>query len=453
MRTCQTAGAVLLGTLVLGVGVADGRDLFTVNLAETGNPGNSLFVGSSSLPNLLENLADQTGSFASFNGVPFSANLSYAGINNAISLQYDPTGGVNGGEVIRITGLLGSDVTPTFDRANGDLGNQIRDFFLKDDPDAIKDFLKQVNRRSLVAVTDGNPLATTARSARYKFERFGIHSDFTDTEGTLYNRFSVDHGARRARVRAAERGEDPDLLPPVLENLPVHQAATPIRTRFHFAAQYVDANGFDGYSFDLNTSFEYVFSEHVSGVLGLPVGYHSIEDADVFNGGVHIDVPIRFITPDYGREYGLTWQVTPGVSMDLSGSVDYAAGGVLWSGGVNNTFIFHMDRLRLVTSQQITFHEGQRLKLNSYEFDPGVSQQILKLGGKAVYSVGQKLDLYAGVTYTEFLQDAAVGHYWSPTGGVSFVFRNGANITLGYEGDFASDFERHGARLGVTLPF
>ncbi|TVQ63590.1 MAG: hypothetical protein EA378_01500 [Phycisphaerales bacterium] len=453
MRTRQTARAAILSTLVVVAGAARASDLFNVNLAETGNPGNRLFVGSSSLPNLLENLADQTGAFASFNGVPFAANLTYAGIDNAIAIQYDPTGGANGGEVIRITSLLGSDATPTFDRANGDLGNQIRDFFLKDDPDAIKDFLKQVNRRSLVAVTDGNPLATTARSARYKFERFGIHTDFTTTEGELYNRFSVDHSARRARSPGANGGETPGAERAPLDNLPVHQAATPIRTRFHFAAQYIDAQSFDGYSFDLNTSFEYVFSEHVSAVLGFPVGYHAVEDADVFNGGVHIDVPVRFIIPDYGSPYGLTWQVTPGVSMDLSGSVDYAAGGVLWSGGVNNTFIFHLDRLRIVTSQQLTLHEGQKLKINDYEFDPGVSQQILKLGAKAAYSLTHKLEVYGGVTYTDFLKDSAIDHYWSPTAGFSFVFRNGANITVGYEGDFADDFERHGGRVGVTLPF
>jgi len=445
-----------LGTLALCcalAGHAQANDLFTVNLAETGNPGNSLFVGSSSLPNMLERLADQTGAFQSFNGVPFSASVSYAGVANAISITYDPTGGANGGELLTITDLAGTNATVAFDRANGNLGNQIRDFFLRDDPDTLKRFLREMSRRSLVAVTDGNPLATTARSARYKFERLALHSDWTETENSLYNRFSIDHRAHEAYERAHRAGETPGPDATPLGNLPVHKASTPVRTRFDFVAQAIDADGFQGYSFDLNTSVEYVFTEHISGVFGVPLAYHEVEGADVFNGGFHLDMPVRIVMPEYGRTRGVTWLVTPGASMDWTGSTDFAAGGILWSAGLSSAVIVHLDKLRLVASGQYTLHEGQKLKIDDYEFDPGVSQQILKLGGKAVYSVAQKLDVYAGITYTDFLRDAAVNNYWSPTAGVAFVFRNGATISVGYEGDFADNFERHGGRVGVSLPF
>jgi len=414
---------------------AAGQSLFEFTLTETGNPSNTLTAGGSRLPDIANDFADTTGSFASFDGTAFSATMTYAGVPDAVSFTYDPAGGSAGGGLLTIDNLLGFGAIPAFDEANGDLGDQLQDFFLKDNPDAVSEFLQAVAERSLVAVTDGNPSAVTARSARYMFERFGLFSDLTPTEEQLFNRFSVP-----------DEGEEATALPQ-------HQARQLTRTRVGLRGQYVDAGGFGGTSLDLDASFELAFNEHVSFVLGVPAGYHEIEGADVYNVGLHLDAPIRLVIPEAGKRRGITWQVTPGVAGDFAGSYDFAAGGLLVGIGLNNMLAFHLDDWTFITAQQITTHEGEKLNIDSYEWDPGVSQRVLKLGGRVAWAASDKLDLYGGVTYTDFLEDAAVDNYWSPTAGIAWRFRNGSVIAVSYEGDFADDFERHGGRVEVQMPF
>ena len=161
-----------------GAALAQSDELFVFDLTETGNPGNTLIVGGSTLPDLAEDLADTEGDFASFDGVTFDAMLRYAGVDGAIDINYDPSGGAGGGAVLTINSIAGYDGPPiVLDEADGDLGDQLQDFFLKDNPDIIKDFLSAIAETSPVSITDGNPLASTARSARYRFDRFGLYAD------------------------------------------------------------------------------------------------------------------------------------------------------------------------------------------------------------------------------------------------------------------------------------
>lgn len=80
-----------------GLVMAQSDELFVFDLTETGNPGNTLIVGGSTLPDLAQDLADTEGDFASFDGVPFDAMLRYGGVDGAIDITYDPSGGTGGG--------------------------------------------------------------------------------------------------------------------------------------------------------------------------------------------------------------------------------------------------------------------------------------------------------------------------------------------------------------------
>ena len=199
---------------------AQSDELFVFDLAESGNPSNTLTVGGSTLPDLAQDLADTEGAFASFDGVAFDAMLQYAGVAGALDISYDPTGGMGGGALLTINNIEGYDGPPiVLDEADGDLGDQLEDFFLKDNPDIIKDFLGAIAEQSVVAVTDGNPLASTARSAKYRFDRFGLFADVSPASNQI-NRIGVATRGRLiliARIRQipAKGNDGTDTLVPV----------------------------------------------------------------------------------------------------------------------------------------------------------------------------------------------------------------------------------------------
>lgn len=456
-RIDRSVWSHLLAILLVGgtVSSASADDLFTFSLIDSADPANSLIVSGNSLPNLAEDFADLEGSFASFNGVAFSASASYAGVNDAVAFTYDPTGGANGGELLTITNLEGFGPIAPFDEANGDLGNQLKDFFLKDNPDAVSSFLQAVAAQSLIAVTDGNPMSTTARSAKYKYDWFGLNADMSPTDMELFNDFAVRDARRQATRHQQDLDENGEQQPAGEPALPaVPKPSTGWKPRVHFEASTIEAGPFKGHAFDLWIGNEVVFNEHVSLHLGSPLAYTVVEGADVFKGGLHLDVPVRLVIPEPGANVGWTWQVTPGVATEASGSYQYASGGLMLSAGVVNRVTADLPRGWSITAaQSLTFHRGQDLEISGYSFDPGVKQQILKIGGKVSKRIGDKGFIFAGATWTDFLDDAGVDTYWSPTAGIGFQFRSGGVLSIGYDGDIADDFTRHGARIDLSFSF
>lgn len=434
---------VLAVAALPGVALAQSDELFVFDLAETGNPGNTLIVGGSTLPDLAEDLADTQGDFASFDGVAFDAMLTYAGVNGAIDISYDPTGGSGGGAVITINNIAGYSGPPiVLDEADGDLGDQLQDFFLKDNPDIIKDFLAAIAEQSPVSITDGNPLASTARSARYRFDRFGLFADASPASNQI-NRMYHDPN---------ETGTVDDGVPR-MERGSVAVDHGGFLSRIDFLGQVVDAGDFSGSNFEVTLSTETRFNERFGLVFGVPIGYHSIEGADVFNLGLHLDAPINIVLVDPDAKQGFSWTVTPGISGEAVVSYDFAAGGTLYSFGATNAFRYDYDRWTFIAAQQYTIHESAELDVDEYKIDPGIDQQILKLGGKVLYRFNEGAGIYGGATWTDFLEDAAVDSYVSPIAGFAWQLHNGANLTIGYEGDFGDDYEAHGGRITFQLPF
>lgn len=445
--------------LLAGTAQAQSGELFVFTVSETGNPSNTLTVGGSTLPDLLVDLGDQQGDFASFDGTAFDASIQYAGIPNAVDVSYDPTGGIGGGELVVINGLLGYAGPPiVFDAANGDIGQQLEDFFLQNQDGLIEEFLAAVAELSPVAVTDGNPLASTARSARYSFFRYGLFSDVTPTDRELRRVFAEPAAVPMNDPNAPETGDptgDADEASPALF---MPQGSTTLdyggtRFRLDLRGQSIDAGGFTGSSFDLALSTEVRFHDRVSVIVGIPLAYHSVGDGDVFNAGLNAGVPVRILIPDEGDEVGVKWQVTPFANLDTVFSYDLAAGGLLWGFGLNNLLQFDLGPFSFVTSQQYSVHESLTLDVDEYSFDPGVEQQILKLGGKLQWYATDRTYLYAGGVWTDFIEDAAVDSYTTGLAGAGLRTSNGFNVVLGYEGDFGDDYEAHGGSLSLQVPF
>ncbi|MHC4767648.1 MAG: hypothetical protein ACYTEI_02925, partial [Planctomycetota bacterium] len=170
-RKGNRTGLIAIVALVaawLPVSPARAVDLFEIFVTPTDGSGvPDLTVGGWELPELLEDLVNAQGAFASFSGAAFSADIAFAGIANAINVTVDPATQT---ATLTFT-VLGADAQ-TFTFTGIDLWQQIEDFLQDNLAEQLSEFINAINTLSLVAVTDGTPLSTTALSADYIFDRF-----------------------------------------------------------------------------------------------------------------------------------------------------------------------------------------------------------------------------------------------------------------------------------------
>ena len=372
-----------------------------------------LIVGGSSLPDLIRNLVNIQAEFASFAGEAISADITYAGVANAINITVDPVG-----MTATLTFTLLGPGAPTFVFTGADLDEQIEQFIQDNLATQITAFLQAVNTLSAVAVTDGSPISTTAQSAEYVFDRFGLHSDFTAWE------------RRDSEYR---------------------HVATGLSARVDTYYSRIDTVNGNGQSVAIAPSFQYTFDEHIAFAVQIPMNYMTIEGADVFNLHVNLALPINLMLADEVVPLGV--RITPFASMSGSASVDFVAGGILGGGGVLGTIFLDLGTFYASASAQISHHEGLTLTYGGFSLDPGVSQQIFKGGVKVTQTIGDSFFVYATCTFTAFLQDAAVDEYLTPGAGFGYRLPNGLNISAGYKSDLGNGFNTQQLRASIQLPF
>jgi hypothetical protein len=433
---------------------ASAQDLFQVQVTPDDPSVMGVTAGSSSLLDLTESLLDTTGAFAPLAGEDFGASLRYAGVDDAIRFRLE-----NNGTRAELTfPTLGE--TYIFDATDGDVEDQIEDFFKTDGGKTIAAFLKDMNRRSVVAVTDGNPLATTARNARYKFDRFGLHYDMTLREKRiargepamgLWRQPEQTGGAGGAGEGQSETPGPAPQSGRSSQGWIVSGSEDGMRVRLDGRVAMLDTDAGDGSSATLAASGEMRFNRHVGVALSLPLSYHEVEGADVINAGLHLDVPIAFIVPQ--EPDGLTWQLTPGALVAGSASIDMVAGGTFWGLGATNLLAYEYRGWSFSFATQFTHYESIELSVDDYDFDPDLSQDVLINGGRVTAPIGDNAYAYAGLAYTKFLEDAAVEDYYTPMIGVGYRTGGGFDFRLGYEGDFGDGYEAHGVRVGLAMPF
>ncbi len=405
---------MVLAALLVPTPTAPAAELWEILVTNTDGSGiPDLLVGGSSLPDLINNLVNAQGAFASFSGAAFSADISFAGIANAINVTVDPST-----QTATITFTILGAAAQTFTFTGGDLLAQLEQFIQDNIAEQITAFINTINTLSLIAVTDGAPLSTTALSATYVFERFGLHSDLTAWERRQFDSEPFKEG---------------------------------LRGRLDTFYNRISTDVGDGNSIALVPSLEWVVSPEVSIALLFPINYTVIEGADILNIQGSLAVPVRVISPSDDSPLGLT--LTPFGTLAGSGSVDLVSGGLIGGGGLLGTVSLDFTQVRVSFSSQLSIHEGITMRYENFKFDPGVSQQIWKNGLKTTLNVGENFYLYGTVTYTQFLQNAAVDTYWTPGAGFGFRSPNGSSLTLGYSGDFGGGYRSDQARFTVQLPF
>ncbi|MHC5007539.1 MAG: hypothetical protein ACYTGF_09310 [Planctomycetota bacterium] len=405
---------VLIAAVLLPAPKAHAIDLFEIFVVNTDGSGvPDLTVGGWELPELLEDLVNAQGAFASFAGVAFSADISFAGVANAINITVDPAT-----QTATLTFTALGVGAQTFTFTGADLWQQLEDFLQDNLSDQLAEFIHAINLLSLVAVTDGTPLSTTALSADYVFDRFALHDDLTRAE------------RRAAATQELDIG---------------------LRGRFDAYYSNIDTDVADGYSLALAPSMEYIFNRDLSIGFLFPITYTNIEDAEVLNAHIDVAMPWRLLHPSENNPLGL--RVTPFGTLALSGSVDMVQGAIIGGGGLQGTATLELGELTLSASVQYSFHESIALRYESWEFDPHISQQILKAGGKVTQRLGDNLYIYGTFVYSTFLQDAAIDDWITPGAGLGYRLANGLNISAGYTGDIADGYNTHNLRATFQLPF
>ena len=401
--------AVVALALLVPVAPARGDELFEVFVTGPGLP-MDLLVGGSSLPDLINALINQQGAFASLAGEVFTASITFAGVADAITITFD---GVS--EATLTFTILGPGA-PTFTFSGADLFAQIEQFLQDNLSGQLTAFLNAINTLSLVAVTDGSPLSTTALSADFIFNRFGLHADLTAAEKL-----------------AAAGGREPG-----------------VRTRIDAYYEDIDTDVGSGNSYAIAPSVEFVFSETLSLAFLFPIAYHEIEGAQIVNFHANVALPITLAASGDG---GMGFRITPFATFAASGSVDLVAGGMIGGGGVVSTATIESGGLTVSFSNQLSFHEGITLRYEDYKFDPGVSQQILKNGVKISHTFGDHWYVYTTVTETMFLQPAAVDEFLSTGAGFGYRGPGGVNFNFGYSGIVHDAYNSHQIRLSLQMPF
>ena len=406
--------ALVAIALALPASTATAQDLWSILVTNTDGMGiPDLTVGGSNLPDLINNLIDSAGAFASFTGTAFSADVSFAGISNVINITVDP---VTATGTLTFTILGAGAQTFVFTGAN--LQAQIEQFIQDNIADQLTAFLNQINQLSLIAVTDGTPMSSTSLAATYVFDRFALHADLT-----------------MAERRAADTQEFKEGL----------------RGRIDTYYDSISTDVGNGNSVAFAVSLEYAIDKTTSVAVLIPVAYHEIEGSDIVNVQGTVAVPINVITPTETSPLGL--RVVPFGTLAASGSVDLIAGGLIGSAGVLATVLLDWDTVTLSFSSQISYHDSITLRYQGFEFDPNISQEIFKNGLKATFRQGDHFYVYGAGVFTQFLQDAAVDSFWTAEFGVGFRMANNPNIVVGYSGDFADGYPSDGARAMFQLPF
>ncbi|MHC4428553.1 MAG: hypothetical protein ACYS0D_08110, partial [Planctomycetota bacterium] len=263
--------AIVAAMVVAPAAPARAIDLFQILVTDPNGMIPDVLVGGTNLPDLLNQLLNQTGAFAGFSGTAFDATVSYAGIADAITVTFDPA---TQEATLEFT-LLGSDAT-TFVFSGADLYGQIEQFLQDQLSQEIQAFLNAINTLSLIAVTDGAPMSTTALSATYVYDRFGLHADLTAREMRDFEMEDTEQGMR-GRIDA-------------------------------YFDRITTSQG-DGFTAAVAPSLQYVFDERVSLGLLFPIAYTEIEGSRIVNLHANMALPINVLLPRDESPLGL--RVTP----------------------------------------------------------------------------------------------------------------------------------------------
>ena len=442
---------LLLATMSMSLS-AVAEDLFRVEAV--GQTATVTVVGNS-LPDILDDIGDLAGRFAVLEGQAFVATVDYAGIQSAIQVRYDPGTGTDSATLV-IERLAGTDVgdIPVFDEADGDLGRQLEDYFLKNGSKLLSDFQRAIATQSPVGVVSGNPVSAIGRLLGYRERRFGT--------GRIRFRGSAGIVESGLDARGLVMGADQEPPPGNDDRDAGTRDPAGVTSALAVTGAAIQAGGYSGTTATLEPSFAFDFGERVSVVFGVPFGWTSWQGSNSWTLGVDLDVPITLVHHQ-GRIPGqddagspdIRWSVVPGGGALAAFSYELIQGGLLWNAGVLNNIEIYDERHSLSFTQQYLHLDSIRLEYDDYIVDYGGTQEALQFGLRYALGIGDGCAVYVGGGWSRILDGNAYVPDWTTTqAGLAWTFPNGSLISIGFEGQFArNDWRSYGGQISLMFPF
>lgn len=406
------------------VTTASAGDLFT--LAGTtidAGPAVNFNGGSSKLPSFIQDLVSGSGQFSALGNRGLQAGLRYANVPNALRFNIQQVGTQWNANLTSPfePGLINRNFTAA---TRDQLDDAIQSYLKKEGSADLARFLAAMGKRSVAGVLDGNPNAATAQIANQNFMEYGLRPTETADEKA-----------------ADEDGGNPE------------QAS---RSGFSMTADVgtFRSQGIEGQSYSWTPVVPFALGKarRVRVELALPINYTQIEGADQYRVGAQIGVAVLVVKRTKAQPW--LWQVTPHAGAVVAGSADMVAGGVVASGGATSYTSYRAGNWEFSMGNHVSFHEGLRVSVDSYTFDPEVSQQIFKNGLKIGRSLGRRWYAEAYVIDTEFAQAAFTSRFTTVGAGVGY---RGANrkgyVMLGSYAEFGPNYESAHFQVGTGWKF
>ena len=425
------ATAALIACLLLG-GPGRAEDLFSVTATETvgfGGPdsGSPFEVSADDLPSLFEDAVEARDLFGEFAGDDARFTFSYAQVEEALVVT------VNADNNQATLDIPGIDFSRTFNATNrGELEDEITDFLEDDGSDVYADFLAFLREETLVNVIDGNPNSATALVGAQAFRDFA-------TPGLN----SVDGVGHRFDLAGDRSGY----------------------FKIGGAASTFDADGFEGDDYRVHLSAGVDLTKQVSLAWASTANFRDIEGTRYYAGGGTLAAPITVWSslwgeadrPDDAPEQGSGWptmtaRLTPLVQMGVGGSIDAADGGLFWGYGGSGAFMMDFDRFRLNAGAQVVTYRGLDVGIDDYEFATDLDQTLLSVGLHSAVDLGNAFTVDAGVSFHDYLDDAATDNWVTPSVGLAWA-PDETTLRVGYSGDFGDGFDAHRLTLDLVLSF
>lgn len=395
--------AVALALLLTCDGAALGSDLYTLTAMSTSGPPVTVTASGSNLLNLVQNAVSAKAEFQALKGQDATYALSYAGQKDVITMTRNAAG-TSATLTIPSTGF-----SKTFTGTNAEaIRGSISEFLRTNAEDAIGRLNQKLQQRSKVAVVDGNPHATTATMADDAFYRFGLPRASARAGSGFW--LDVDGGT------------------------------------YH-------AGGINSDYANVDFGFDVPFGERADLSIGVDGGYNRIGRANSYTfAGLDVGLPITVVkTPLLD---GFLWKVTPFGYGTVTVSPDTLTGGGVYGCGAASSLNYMTGPWTFTLGNQISYFAGADLGLGGRVYgNRHLDQWITKNGLKVAYMPAQHLFLDAGVTYTHFLNSAAVPDYVSPIVGIGWRFNPTTQIRVGGRGDFVNGYTSVGGEVSLNVSY
>lgn len=365
------------------------------------DPSRQVTLGSDDLFSLFDELISKADEFAKFEGSAVRASVSYLGVADALIVEVSEDAKV--AEIF----LPSTGLRVSFDASNpAALQENIETYFREEGSSAVAEFRKEINKRSLFGITDGNPNSSTALLARELYrlslERFG--------EEEISGRGGV--------------------------------------VSFDFDTSSWSIGALEGEAFFARVRARYRFSDKLTVLGALPVEYRRIGQAKVLGGGIGAGLQYSVVDATSSRPWGL--RVMPVVGLALRGSEELAAGGAIASVGLNVSYRYLFEGGKSLTvSGQLNSFDGIPVRFDGFELDSAVDQVIGNLGVNYAQRLGKQWEGVVGTTFTRFFKAAGLSRYESVRIGVNRNLGGTRQASFRVEFTQGAEFEEISLRAGI----